>query len=258
MTVEGDFGRRVVELPLTIIPKSELAGPLPGGVLHFAARYVAAELSHRSGQAEPDPDALAGHAWIAKVGQPRRATSSSDPSGRCHRPATWQFFRLKRTGNGSGPLVRLDAHVGGATTISGRSSRKQQTCRRIGTCRSRCRSSIRAGPSRLGSGGRGGPRWRSIRSCSGSCPNAARSAGGTSPRSSPESPSIPLQWRSEKVRAAGCATVPEPAIGERAAKRRTQSACGRQPRLGARLGGAHQRAQTLGEKVTSVGATSVG
>jgi hypothetical protein len=114
VTVEGDFGQRAVELPLTTIPKSELTGSLPGGVLRFAASYVATELPHRSGQAEPDPDALAGRAWVARAGQTAPGHIVSGPYQPLPSGCYLAFFRLKRIGNGDGPLIRLDAYVGGA------------------------------------------------------------------------------------------------------------------------------------------------
>lgn len=118
--LRGGFGQWSESTPLTTLPAAELVGELPDGPLTFIDRFAAVTLAHRFGYAADDPGSLDGQAWFAKAGEtepghivygPYRPT----PAGRYV-----ALFRLRRLSDGDGPLVTVDASVGGGPQLGSR------------------------------------------------------------------------------------------------------------------------------------------
>ncbi|MBI2302427.1 MAG: hypothetical protein HYU66_26275 [Armatimonadetes bacterium] len=109
----GTFGRREVTLPLQSIAAAELTAALPPEPLDFVERMSAVPLPHRGGTAQADPDSLDGQAWAAVAGQDQAGHIVFGPYRPTDPGRYLAVFRLRRTGEGDGPFVILDTHVGG-------------------------------------------------------------------------------------------------------------------------------------------------
>ena len=113
--LSGAWGERSKAVALRTIPKSELAGTLPDGVsLRFMDRFEAAGLSHRSGEAQADASEPCGRVWAAKAGETDAGHIVFGPYKPVPAGRYLALFRVKRMGEGSGMLARLDVHAEGA------------------------------------------------------------------------------------------------------------------------------------------------
>ncbi|MCX7048131.1 MAG: GxGYxYP family putative glycoside hydrolase [Candidatus Sumerlaeota bacterium] len=113
----GVFGEASNDIGLQIIPSREVAGALPQrGSLRYADRFVAAELSHRSGVAQADGAIAGGKIWVAKTGETEAGHVIFGPYKPLPPGRYLALFRLKRIGEGVGELARIDVHAADAKT----------------------------------------------------------------------------------------------------------------------------------------------
>ncbi|HEY3265829.1 MAG TPA: GxGYxYP domain-containing protein [Armatimonadota bacterium] len=122
VTARGAFGVVSASTTARVTPASELTAPLPKGALRFVRRYDAVSMPHRAGRDVADPGASSGRSWVTVPGPLGNRDAGmvvygpyvTLPKGRYV-----AVFRLKRTGPGTGPVVRLDATVdGGNRTLA--------------------------------------------------------------------------------------------------------------------------------------------
>jgi len=117
--VTGAFPTIADSFPLRIVPQAELLGDVPAGPLTFIDRFDAVNLAHRSGNAEDDAAAFDGRAWVAKPGETEPGHIIFGPYRPTEAGRYVALFRLRRTSDGEGPFVTLDAHVGGGPDLGG-------------------------------------------------------------------------------------------------------------------------------------------
>ncbi|HZT43186.1 MAG TPA: GxGYxYP domain-containing protein [Chthonomonadaceae bacterium] len=121
LAIEGPFGVRHQAVSLHAIDRQEIAGPMPSGLsLRFTRQFAAVELAHRFGQAEPDAPAGGHLVWAA-------LREKTEPGWIVYGPYLplppgryLALFRLKRIGDGAGPVATIDACTGGGTNILAR------------------------------------------------------------------------------------------------------------------------------------------
>jgi len=116
----GPFGTLDETIPLTTLPAAEIVGELPDGPLTFIDRFAATTLAHRDGEALDDPGSLDGQAWFAKAGETETGHIIFGPYRPTPAGSYVALFRLRRLSEGSGPLVTIDAHVGGGPDLASR------------------------------------------------------------------------------------------------------------------------------------------
>jgi len=120
LVLEGAFGTREATIKLRPIPRAEVLGDLPAGVRLIPATYLEAEgLAHRDGKAEADAQASEGNVWGAVRGETEPGYIVFGPYAPLEAGRYLALFRLKRTGEGTGPLATLDTCVAGGTPQTG-------------------------------------------------------------------------------------------------------------------------------------------
>lgn len=113
--LKGPWGERAKAVALQTIPAGELAGALPvGGPWRFTERFEAAGLSHRSGSEQLDVAVPGGRVWVAKAGETEAGHIVFGPYKPLPAGRYVALFRIKRLGEGSGGLARIDIHSEGA------------------------------------------------------------------------------------------------------------------------------------------------
>ena len=118
LEIEGPFGARRQAMRLQEIPRQEIAGPMPPDLsLRFTRQFAAVELAHRFGQAEPDPSAGGRLVWAVLAGKTESGWIVYGPYLPLPPGRYLALFRLKRTGDGAGPVATIDACTSGGTRI---------------------------------------------------------------------------------------------------------------------------------------------
>jgi hypothetical protein len=120
LEVTGPFGRRECQMEVRRVPAGELLPPMPEGGVLAPVRYDEAEaLAHRSGERRADPAASDEAVWAAdqKVAEPGYVVYG--PYAPLEAGKYLALFRLKRTGEGTGPLALLDTCVAGGQPQTG-------------------------------------------------------------------------------------------------------------------------------------------
>jgi hypothetical protein len=115
--VSGAFGARRRTVGVARLAPEELRGALPAGPLAFVDRFEAAGLAHRSGAAATQAGSLATQVWLAKAGETEPGHIVFGPYTPLPAGRYVALFRLRRTGEGTGPLARLDAALGGGQEL---------------------------------------------------------------------------------------------------------------------------------------------
>lgn len=116
---EGIAGTDRTRIRLRTIPEQEILNPAPVRErLEFIRQFPAAELPHRSGFAQKDPQALNGAVWTAQTGRAETGFILFGPYTPMPAGRYLALFRLKRIGSGSGRLLTLDSCVGGGFPVT--------------------------------------------------------------------------------------------------------------------------------------------
>ncbi|MGC8784272.1 MAG: GxGYxYP domain-containing protein [Armatimonadota bacterium] len=119
LAFEGEFGRREVRIPVVRVQPEQVIGtlPLPRRV-EPVAFYEAESLSHLSGEEVVDPAAGGGKAWSAVPGKAQVGHILFGPYAGMPAGRYLVLFRLKRTGEAQGALLKVDTCVGGGTPVT--------------------------------------------------------------------------------------------------------------------------------------------
>jgi hypothetical protein len=121
LELEGSFGTRHSAVELTPVLTRELLQPIEAPATLTPARYLEAEnLAHRSGVREADGEASGGAAWVVRPGQAEPGYVVFGPYQPLDKGDYLALFRVKRSGEGSGPLAVFDFCVGGGSPQTGR------------------------------------------------------------------------------------------------------------------------------------------
>jgi len=116
---EGAFGRREVRIPVVRVQPGQVIGkPLPTHGVEPVAFYEAEALSHLSGEEVADPTASGGKAWGAVPGKAWAGHILFGPYAGMPAGRYLVLFRLKRTGEAQGALLKVDTCVGGGTPVT--------------------------------------------------------------------------------------------------------------------------------------------
>ncbi|MDW8104788.1 MAG: GxGYxYP family putative glycoside hydrolase, partial [Armatimonadota bacterium] len=116
LALEGAFGRREVRIPVVRVRAEEVIGDLPPpGQVELSAFYEAEALSHLSGEEVTDPAASGGKAWSAVPGRAYAGHVVYGPYAGMPAGRYLVLFRLKRTGEARGALLKVDTCVGGGS-----------------------------------------------------------------------------------------------------------------------------------------------
>lgn len=119
--IGGAFGERRRSVKLDVLDSREVLGALPDGAWSYVDRFDAVGLAHRGGAAAAVAGSLAPRAWTATAGGTEPGHIVFGPYTPLPAGRYVALFRLRRTGDGTGRLLRLDGHVGGAPTdLAGR------------------------------------------------------------------------------------------------------------------------------------------
>ena len=119
LTFEGEFGRREVRIPAVRVQPGQVIGTLPSPrQVEPVAFYEAESLSHLSGEEAVDPAASGGKAWSAVPGKAQAGHILFGPYAGMPAGRYLVLFRLKRTGEAQGALLRVDTCVGGGTPVT--------------------------------------------------------------------------------------------------------------------------------------------
>lgn len=116
---EGAFGRREAHIPVVRVQPEQVIGrlPLPRNA-EPVAFYEAETLSHLSGEEVADPAASGGMAWSAVPGKAQAGHILFGPYAGMPAGRYLVLFRLKRTGEAQGALLKVDTCVGGGTPVT--------------------------------------------------------------------------------------------------------------------------------------------
>ncbi|GIV17121.1 MAG: hypothetical protein KatS3mg022_2556 [Armatimonadota bacterium] len=116
---EGAFGRREVRIPVVHVQPGQVIGrlPLPHEV-EPVAFYEAESLSHLSGEEIADPTASGAKAWSALPGKAQAGHILFGPYAGMPAGRYLVLFRLKRTGEVRGALLKVDTCVGGGNPVT--------------------------------------------------------------------------------------------------------------------------------------------
>ncbi|GIV21741.1 MAG: hypothetical protein KatS3mg023_3492 [Armatimonadota bacterium] len=116
---EGAFGRREVRIPVLHIQPEQVIGRLPlPREAEPVAFYEAETLSHLSGEEVNDLAASGGKAWSALPGKAQAGHILFGPYAGMPAGRYLVLFRLKRTGETQGALLKVDTCVGGGTPVT--------------------------------------------------------------------------------------------------------------------------------------------
>ncbi len=120
LEMTGGFGTRTAQVTLHRIPAAEIMPPLPPIANLIPAAYLEAEaLPHRDGVQDREADASGGAVWLARKGETQPGFIVFGPYAPLDPGHYLAVFRMKRTGEGTGPLALLDTCVGGGTPQTG-------------------------------------------------------------------------------------------------------------------------------------------
>ena len=114
MTVEchGPFGVRQWEIALASIRPEEIVGRLPEkSRLLFQKHFSSALLAHHGGRSVPDAQANDGETWLAEPGRDLPGHIVFGPYRETPPGKYVALFRMKRTGDATGEVARIDAAV---------------------------------------------------------------------------------------------------------------------------------------------------
>jgi hypothetical protein len=116
---EGAFGRREVRIPVLRVKPDMVVGTLPPPQqLEPAGFYEAENLGHLSGAELPDPEATGGTAWSAVPGKAQPGHIVFGPYAGMPAGRYLVLFRIKRTDEAQGALLKVDTCVGGGSPIT--------------------------------------------------------------------------------------------------------------------------------------------
>jgi len=119
VSATGDFGQRVVRIPVLRVDTRDVIGTLPSlPEAQPVALYEAEALSHLSGQQVEDPTASGGRAWQAIPGSAQPGHIVFGPYAGMSQGRYLVLFRLKRLGEAQGDLLKVDTCVGGGTPVT--------------------------------------------------------------------------------------------------------------------------------------------
>jgi len=108
-----------VEVPLEQLSQSELAAPLPKGlVLKFAAKFEAEHLAHLSGELRQDERASGKAVWVAERNRAKIGHIVYGPYAPFEAGRYIALFRLKRLSEGEGFIATVDSCVGGGSPVT--------------------------------------------------------------------------------------------------------------------------------------------
>jgi hypothetical protein len=116
---EGAFGRREVRIPVLRIKPDMVVGTLPPPQqLEPAGFYEAENLGHLSGAELPDPEATGGTAWSAEPSKAQPGHIVFGPYAGMTSGRYLVLFRIKRTDEAQGALLKVDTCVGGGNPVT--------------------------------------------------------------------------------------------------------------------------------------------
>jgi len=120
LEMAGPFGLREGRMEVRRVLAGEILPPLPEVGVLAPARYDEAEaLAHRSGERRADPAASEGTVWAADHDETEPGYIVYGPYAPLEAGKYLVLFRLKRTGEGVGPLALLDTCVAGGQPQTG-------------------------------------------------------------------------------------------------------------------------------------------
>lgn len=116
---EGEFGQRQVRVPILRITPEQVVGVarLPEQA-ELIAVYEAESLSHLHGEEVADREATGGIAWAASTAKARTGHLVYGPYRQLPAGRYLVLFRLKRTSDAQGTILKVDTCVGGGSPVT--------------------------------------------------------------------------------------------------------------------------------------------